>query len=160
MVDLIPARWKTGWARIPMVRTLVRRDEGSALIEMAVSLTALLTLLFCFMEICLAVYSVDLISELACEGSRYAMVRGAACPNTTSPTCEVTATEVNSYVSAITMPNLARGTITVATSYPDGNEAVGSRVRVKVTYLFPITMPFVPTSSSTMSTTSQMYIIQ
>ena len=136
------------------------REEASALIEMALSLTALFTLIFCFMEACLAVYSVDLISELACEGTRYAMVRGAACPNTTSPTCEVTASQVNSYVSAISLPNLARGTITIATTYPDGNEAVGSRVQVKVTYVFPISMPFVPKASSTMSTTSQMYIIQ
>ena len=77
-----------------------------------------------------------------------------------SPTCEVSASQVDSYVSAITLPNLARGTITVATAYPDGNEAVGSRVQVKVTYLFPITMPFVPKASSTMSTTSEAYIIQ
>jgi hypothetical protein len=155
MADSIPTAVKAGWARALLVR-----DEASAVIEMALSLPILCTLLFCFMELCLAVYSIDLISELACEGTRYAMVRGAACPNTTSPTCEVSATQVNNYVSGIALPNLAAGTITVNTTYPDGNEAVGSRVRVQVTYVFPISMPFVPKASHTFSTTSQMYIIQ
>jgi hypothetical protein len=112
------------------------------------------------MQICLAFYTHNLISELAREGTRYAMVRGASCPNSTSPTCEVTASEVNSYVSSIALPNLAGGTMTVATTYPNGNEAVGSTVQVKITYVFPIKMPFVPTPSYTMTSTSVMYILQ
>jgi Flp pilus assembly protein TadG len=135
-------------------------EEGSTLIEFALTFTALLTLLFCVMEICLVFYSYDMISDRAREGTRYAMVRGASCPNTTSPTCEVTASEVNSYVSALAVPNIGGGTITVATTYPDGNESVGSRVQVKVSYVFPIKMPFVPKNSINMSSTSVMYILQ
>jgi hypothetical protein len=50
--------------------------------------------------------------------------------------------------------------MSVATTYPNGNEAVGSTVQVKVTYVFPITMPFVPKNSITMTSTSVMYILQ
>jgi hypothetical protein len=116
--------------------------------------------LFCFVEVCLAVYSSDLISELACEGTRYAMLHGAACPTTASPTCEATASQVNAYVKAITLPNLGGGSISVDTSYPDGNEAVGSRVKVQVSYSFPITVPLVPKTALSLSTASTAYILQ
>ncbi len=136
------------------------REEGSTLIEFALTFSCLLTLIFCVMELCLVFYAYDMISDCAREGTRYAMVRGASCPNTTTPTCEVTAAQVNSYVSALKVPNLGNGTMTVTTSYPDGNEAVGSRVQVKVSYVFPIKMPFVPKNSLNMASTSVMYILQ
>jgi Flp pilus assembly protein TadG len=139
---------------------LIVRDEASGLIEFAVALPLLCTFLFCFMEACLIIYSQNLISELACEGTRYAMVHGAACPSTTNPTCEATATQVNSFVSSINIPNLAVGTITPTTTYPDGNEAVGSRVQVKISYTFPITMPFVPKTAFNLTAISTTYIMQ
>lgn len=143
-----------------LARALRREDSGSTLIEFALSATVLFSLVFCFMETCLAFYTHDLISELAREGTRYAMVRGATCPTAASPTCEVTASQVNAWVAAIKLPNLAGGKMTINTTYPNGNEAVGSTVSVQITYVFPITMPFVPQSSLTMSSTSQAYIVQ
>jgi Flp pilus assembly protein TadG len=138
----------------------VQGEEGSTLIEFALTFSVLLTVIFCVMELCLIFYSYDMISERAREGTRYAMVRGSSCPNTTTPTCEVTAAQVNTYVSGLKEPNLGGGTITVATTYPDGDEDVGSRVQVKVSYVFPIKMPFVPKNSINMSSTSVMYILQ
>ncbi|HXB63170.1 MAG TPA: TadE/TadG family type IV pilus assembly protein [Acidobacteriaceae bacterium] len=135
-------------------------EEGSTLIEFALTFTVLLTLIFCLMELCLVFYSYDMISDCAREGTRYAVLRGASCPTTASPTCEATASQVNSYVSSNAPPNLGAGTLTVATTYPDGNESVGSRVQVKVSYVFPIKMPFVPKASLNMSSTSVMYILQ
>jgi len=137
-----------------------RSEDGGSLIEMAVTLPLLFTLLFCFMELCLAFYSHDMISEAAREGSRYAIYHGATCPTSASPTCEATATQVNSYVTGLGWPNLAGGTMTVATTYPNGNENVGSLVQVKITYVFAIHMVFVPTNSLTMTSTSKAYIIQ
>jgi Flp pilus assembly protein TadG len=138
----------------------LRREQGGTALEMAVTLPVLLAMIFCFMEICLAFYSRDMISEAAREGTRYAMFHGASCPNSTNPTCEATAAQVNSYVTGLGWPNLAGGTMTVATTYPNGNEAVGSLVQVKMTYVFPITMAFVPKNSLTMSSTSEAYILQ
>jgi len=132
-------------------RDLARCERGSVLIEMAVTLPVLFTLLFCFMAMCLAFYSRDMISEAARDGTRYAMLHGASCPNSTTPTCEATATQVNSYVTGLGWPNLGGGTMTVATTYPSGNEAVGSLVQVKVTYVFAIKMAFVPANSLTMT---------
>jgi len=135
-------------------------EGGATLVEFAFSLPLLFTFLFCFMQLCVAFYSYQLISECAREGSRYAMVRGASCPNSTTPTCEVTAAAVNTYVSGLRYPNIGGGIITVSTTYPSGSEAVGSLVKVKVTYVLSITMPFVPKNSLTMASTSQAYIVQ
>jgi Flp pilus assembly protein TadG len=141
-------------------RCLSAGEQGSSLVEMAVALPTLFMFMFCFMEMCLAFYSFDMISEAAREGARYAMVHGAGCPNSTNPTCEATATQVNTYVSSLVWPNLAGGTITPNTTYPDGDEAVGHRVQVEVTYSFSVTMPFVPKKTISMTSTSQMKIIQ
>jgi Flp pilus assembly protein TadG len=141
-------------------RRLANDADGSASIEFALTSGVLFTLLFCFMEVCLVFYTYDLISEAAREGTRYAMYRGASCPNSTTPSCEVTASQVNTYVSGLAWPNLVGGTMTPATTYPSGNESVGSTVQVKVTYTFPIKMPFVPTRTITMASTSVMPILQ
>jgi len=135
-------------------------EDGNALVEFAVTLPLLMALIFCFMEMCLAYYTYDMISEAARDGTRYAMVHGAACPNTTTPTCEATAAQVNTFVSGLGWPDVAGGTMTVATTYPNGNESVGSTVQVKVTYVFPITMPFVPANSLTMTSKSLATIVQ
>jgi Flp pilus assembly protein TadG len=140
--------------------TKLAEEDGQSMVEAAVTLPVLFTLLFCFMEMCLAFYSHNMISELAREGTRYAMVRGASCLTTASASCQVTTSQVNSFVSGIGFPNLGGGTITPVASYPDGNAAIGSRVQVLVTYVFPITMPFVPTSSITMTSTSVATIVQ
>jgi len=142
-----------------LVARAAEREDGSALIEMAVTFPLLFTLLFCFMELCLAFYSRDMISEAAREGTRYAMFHGASCPNSSSPACEATATDVNSYVTGLGWPNLAGGAMTVDTTYPDGNESVGSLVQVRITYVFTIHMAFVPANSLTMTSTSEAYIV-
>jgi len=64
-------------------------EEGSTLVEFAVTLPTLFAFLFCFINICLLLYSYEMISQSAREGTRYAMVRGASCPTSTNPTCEV-----------------------------------------------------------------------
>lgn len=143
-------------------------ESGQSMIEMAVALPVLFALIFCFMELCMAVYSYDMISESAREGTRYAMVRGASCPTASSPTCEATAAQVNSYVEGLGWPNIAGGTMSVCTYYnnnacntnPSGSEAKGNPVKVSITYTFPITMPFVPNHAITMTSSSQMNIIQ
>lgn len=143
-------------------------EAGQSLIEMAVTLPVLFAFLFCFMELSLAFYSYNMISETAREGTRYAMIHGASCPTSANPTCKATAAQVDAYVLGIGWANVAGGTMTVCTYYnnnacntnPTGSEAVGNPVKVTVTYVFPITMPFVPKNSLTMTSSSQMTILQ
>jgi Flp pilus assembly protein TadG len=142
------------------LRKRLAEDDGQSMVEFAVTLPVLFTLIFCFMEMCLAFYTHNMISELAREGTRYAMVRGSSCLTSASSSCQATASQVNTFVSAVGFPNLGGGTITPVTTYPDGNAAIGSRVQISITYVFPITMPFVPTNSISMSSTSVATIIQ
>lgn len=141
-------------------RRCISQEEGGALIEMAVALPVLFTLIFCFIEMCLAFYSKDMISECAREGTRYAIYRGSSCPTSASPTCQVTAGQVNSFVTGLGWPNLAAGTMTVNTTFPSGNQNPGSMVKVVVSYTLPISVPFTPTNTLSFSSTSQMRILQ
>jgi len=127
-------------------------------------------LIFCFMELCLVFYTRNVIAELAREGAHYASVHGASCPTTANPTCEATYTQVNTFVSGIKLPNLGGGVINVSTGYASagssnftntGCESVGCSVRVTVSYVFPIAMPFVPKANPNITmTSSSVAVIQ
>jgi Flp pilus assembly protein TadG len=140
-------------------------EDGQALIETAASLPVLFVFLFCFMELCMAFYSYDTISESAREGTRYAMLLSSTCTNSSGASCTATAAQINTYVYGLGWPNLAGGTMTVSTTYKTPGGGVGTNivnnfVVVQITYVFPITMPFVPKNSITLKSTSQMPIIQ
>jgi len=141
-------------------RNSAESQEGSALVEIALTLPVLLTFFFGLIEVCLAFYTHQVLSESAREGTRYAMVHGSTCTTGSGNSCTVSAATVNSYVSGLNWPNFGGGTMAVNTTYPDGNESRGSRVQVNVSYGFRFRVPFIPPSTLTMSSTSVMYIIQ
>jgi Flp pilus assembly protein TadG len=135
-------------------------EEGSALVEFALTLPVLITIFFGLIDVSLAFYTHQVLSESAREGTRYAMVHGSSCTTGSGNSCTVTAGTVNSYVSGLAWPNIGGGTMTVSTTFPDGNQSPGSRVQVTTTYGFPFRVPFIPTSTLTMSSKSVMYIVQ
>jgi Flp pilus assembly protein TadG len=135
-------------------------ESGQALVEAALAIPIVAAFMFSMIELCLVFYSYCLTSELAREGSRYAIVHGATCLTASNASCTASSTGVNTFVSQLGWPNLGSGTITPSTSYPDGNENPGNRAQVQVTYSFPVTLPFVPKETLTMSSKSVMYIIQ
>jgi hypothetical protein len=141
------------------------------MLEVAFSLTLLCLLIFCVMEVCVLFYTHHVIAELAREGTHYAAVHGASCPTTANPTCEATSAQVDTYVSGIKLPNLGGGTMSVTTTYastPSGTytttgcESVGCSVKVTVSYVFPVEMPFVPKGNKDidMSASSVATILQ
>jgi Flp pilus assembly protein TadG len=134
-------------------------EDGQALVEFALIFSVLMGFVFCYMELCMVLYSYDMISESAREGTRYAIVHGSACLTSANASCTATAANVNAYVSGLGWVSPG-GTMSVATTYPDGNENLGSRVQVTAKYTFPITLPWVPSESISMQSSSQMYIIQ
>lgn len=137
-----------------------RDQNGQALVECALTFTVLMSFFLAFMEICLIFYSYCMISESAREGTRYASVHGSTCVTAAQSSCTASASSINTYVSTISWPNLGGGTLTPATTFPDGNEAPGSRVQISVSYLFPITVPFLPVQAVSMASTSESYILQ
>jgi Flp pilus assembly protein TadG len=141
-------------------RWLHSDEEGSSLVEFALSVPVLLTFFFGLIQVCIATYTRSALSECAREGTRYAMVHGSTCETPSNTSCTVTASAMNTYVSSSTWPNVGGGTMTVSTTYPDGNENPGSRVQITVTYASPFRVPMIPASTLTMSSTSVMYIVQ
>jgi Flp pilus assembly protein TadG len=139
---------------------IARGEEGSSLVEMALSYSVLFILLFCIMETCLAFYSQHMISEAARGGARYAMVHGSSCTTSTGASCTLTSAQINAFVTGLVWPNIAGGTMSANTTYPNGNENVGSEVQVQVTYTFKVTMPFVPKDTITLTSTSKVPILR
>lgn len=159
-------------------RPPIIREEGSAIIEMAVSLPALLLVIVGMMKICLAVYTYHYTSEAAREGARYAIVRGwgASSPAGTACVayesgCFASSDNISSYVKALGYPALTPANVTVTTTWagfptgvvctPNLNcQNVGNLVTVNVQYAFSLSIPFLPTKTLNMTSTSSGILSQ
>jgi Flp pilus assembly protein TadG len=141
-------------------RRTVLRENGQSLVEFALTFSILMTFVFALIELCLAFYTKGMISESAREGTRYAIVRGSTCLNSSQVSCTTSVASIRSYVLGLGLPNLAGGSMTVTPSFPDINQNPGSRVKVDITYSFPIKLPLVPQHSLSLESYSVMYIIQ
>jgi Flp pilus assembly protein TadG len=148
----------------------VRNERGSSTVEFALSVTVLLTLVFGVLIMCLALYSYHFVAEAAREGARYAMVRGSSCTTYSGFTsaCPVTSAQVQTYVRSLGFPGISSSKMTVTTTWPTTGSACtpstspcnnpGNLVRVNASYQFFLSIPFVPTRTLTMTSTSQMVI--
>jgi Flp pilus assembly protein TadG len=148
-----------------------RSEHGAALVEFALSVTALFTFLFGVMVMATALYSYHFVSEAAREGARYAIVRGSGCTTYSGFTsnCPIsTAAPIQSYVRSLGFPGIDTNNLTVAaawSAYPSGTctpsaacNNPGNQVQVTVSYQLPVKIPFVPARTLTMTSTSQMVI--
>lgn len=148
----------------------VRADAGATMVEFAISSIILFTLVFGVMAICLALYSYNVTAEVAREATRYAIVRGSACSSSTFSDCNVTSAQIQSYVQNIGFPGINPQSLTATATWPTTGvnctpsvtpcNNPGNLVNVTVNYTFPLVIPFVPSTTLTMSNTSQMVISQ
>jgi len=145
-----------------------RGERGSSLVEMAISIAFLLTLVGGAFEICFAFYTYHTISDIAREATRYAMVRGSSCSGSTG--CPATQASILSYVQA-SFPgviNTSSTFMTLTATWPDSGSVCtpnsspcnnpGNHVKVTITYKFPLTIPFITATTITMSSSSEMVI--
>jgi Flp pilus assembly protein TadG len=130
------------------------------MIEFSLSFSALMIFVFAIMEMCMLFYSYGMISESAREATRYAIVRGSTCLTSSSTSCTATATTISNYAKGLGLPNIGGGTLNVTTTFPDGNQAPGSRVKVDIQYSVSIKLPFIPRNSIPLDSSSEMYILQ
>jgi Flp pilus assembly protein TadG len=157
------------------------KDQGSALVEYALVLLVLMTFLCGIMEFSRFLYTYHFVSEVAREGTRYAVVRGSTysgtlCGSTSTFACDATAANVQTYVQGLTPPGITSGSVAVSTTWPgtaptgatgtctttSGNNSPGCLVQVVVTYPYRFMFPFLPKGSSTwnVASTSVMVIAQ
>lgn len=111
----------------------LRNERGSTLVESALSIAILLTLVVGIMEASLAVYSYHFISNAAREGVRYAIVRGGtwsqspwnggACSSYTDAGCVASQQNIEDYVKSLAFPGINPANLTVT---PNSYTAYGT----------------------------------
>lgn len=140
--------------------SLLHSEKAQSIVEMAIAFNVLLGFVFVLIELCLLLYSLGMISESAREATRYAIVHGATCTTSGNASCTASAATVQSFISNLGWPNPGGGTLTPTVTFPDGNQSPGSRVLVSISYSFPVHIPLVARTSLTLTTSSEMYILQ
>lgn len=160
-----------------MRRFGLRSEEGSVLVETAVSCTLLIAVVLGCMETCLALYTYHYTAQAARMATRYAMVRGStSCSSTPNlANCNATTSEITSYVQGLGFPGIQSSNVQVATTWCASNgttpaswatcsssasNAPGNLVKVVVSYPHTFAIPFTSSLALNVSSTSQAVISQ
>ncbi len=130
------------------LRTLVRNEQGSELIELGLVGLLLFTLVFGIMEFGRAIWIYDTVAHLAREGARYAIVRGAESGQAAS------AADVDAHLQSLAAGMMG---LAVTTTWTPDNEP-GSVVQVRVDRPFDPIVPLVGLGPITLSSTSRLVI--
>jgi Flp pilus assembly protein TadG len=153
----------------PAIRS--RGQKGNTLTEFALILPFLFAGIFGVIEFGRALYTYHFVSDAAREASRWASVRGKSCTAYGSA-CPAKSTDVEDYVVSIAPPGIdtrpVKLLVNTAWVAPPGNgnscakfpNNLGCSVQVMVTYNFNFILPFLPTSTYAMKSTSEMVISQ
>jgi Flp pilus assembly protein TadG len=166
----------------PLARRLasLKQVGGSTLVEYALVITILMTMLLGIADFSRALYAYHFVSNTAREAARYAAVRGITCTNDNSCTAAnsasgtagaTTQADIQAFVQNVPLGiNAANVTATISWP-PQANSpaictnplgpqinAPGCTVQVQVSYVFNFAFPFVSSTALTMNSTSQMII--
>jgi len=143
-------------------RTKTRRMAGQALLEFAMVLLLVLTLIFGTMEIGLIVLSYNTVADAARAGLRYATVHGSFRTGSgvdgpsgpsNNPTNVVSAVQGVLTAAGLptatgtTCPPAVAGTATILVTYPGGQNTIGQTVTVQACYGYTPVSAFLPLPS-------------
>jgi Flp pilus assembly protein TadG len=148
-----------GAIRLAAIRLRLKADEGTSLVEFALSCSVLFMSLFGVFALCGALYSYVFVAEAAREATRYAIVRGSSCTGFSD--CSIDQTMLTAYVQKMSFPGMSKTNLSASASWPNGNGR-GQPVYVTVSYSLPLAIPFWPNSGRVLriSSTSSMAISQ
>src|SRR5258707_15617528 len=155
---------------------LTRRNShcsrGNALTEFALILPLVLTCIFGVIEFGRALYTYHFVSNAAQEATRWASVRGKKCTAYAQACPANLPDDVQDFVASIAPAGIDKSPskLVVAADFvvPPGKtnpcntvrNNPGCAVQVQVTYNFKFVLPFLPTSTYPMKSTSEMIISQ
>ena len=135
-----------------------RTDAGQALVEFSLTIVIFMILVLGVFDVGRVVWNYNTLASAAREGTRYAIVHGSASSAPSGPAANDASVQaaVAKYASGLNSGNL-----TTTSTWLDGSNAPGTRVKVTATYRFNSIFssllgigPFTMTSSSTMSITN------
>jgi Flp pilus assembly protein TadG len=128
--------------------------DGQTLMEFAVVATIFLVLMFAIMQMALIVYNYNTVCAAAREAVRYAIVHSPASGNPAT-TAQIQQVAINNAVGL----NAAQLNVTV--SWPaDAELPLQEDAQVKVSYQYPLNIPFLAPATMTLASTSQMLVSQ
>jgi Flp pilus assembly protein TadG len=166
-------KFQTGRA-VANLRRLLRLyggESGTTIVEFAVSTSVLFMLAFGIIQTCLAMYAYEYVSDAAASAARYAAVRGGSC--TGLSTCGASSAQIQTYVQSIAYPGIRASSLgatatwlsassaqpTTWTACGNQCDATGNAVNVRVTYTIPLYLPYWRSTSISVSSASQMVIV-
>jgi Flp pilus assembly protein TadG len=147
------------------IRTVRQRngEAGNALVEFALSMVVILTMLFGIIDVGRALFAYDWVSNAARLGTRFAVVRGATCTQL-SGGCPAIQSDVINYING-NAAGINTSEVTIHTHCIVGETsfgllpcAPGTSVYVQVQYSFQFITPLVPFHSWLMTSSSQMVV--
>jgi Flp pilus assembly protein TadG len=162
----------------------IGKEDGATMVEMAISFSVLLAMLFLIIQVSFVLYDYNAVSEAAREASRYAAVRGAqSClVLSTFPDCNLSKASsgnpLQTYIQGLGYPMSSQMNVTASwyspsvdnngsTTWPTANVCTtvqdtnqnycnqrGNQVTVVVTLSVPVKVPFVTSSLSIINLSS------
>jgi Flp pilus assembly protein TadG len=155
-------------------------ESGQSLVEFALTASLVLMAMFGIIDCSRALYAYHFVSYAARDATRYAMVRGSTwgsstCGSTAIFQCKASSANIQSFVQSITPLGIDSGTpLTVTTTWPGtgpsgaagscgttaGNNSPGCMVAVKVSYSFNYVLPYLPSTTLALTSTSKVVIAQ
>lgn len=136
-----------------------RHERGTNLVEFALVLFIFLSLLLIIVAFGQALSAYHFVDNASREATRFAIVRGSTCTRL-SGGCPADSSDIQNYVEKIgagTGINIKN--LHVNTTWNPNNDP-GSTVQVRVSYDDSLFFGFLPTTTITLSSTSQMVISQ
>jgi Flp pilus assembly protein TadG len=133
-----------------MSRIRSRPLRGSAIVENALVLLVLLTLILGMLDLARGFVALQTLSHATGEGARWASVRGST---SASP---ATSTSVANYVKGLS-ETLDKTKLTITTTWTPNNQP-GGIVQVQAQYNFTPATPFIPSGVIAMTRSSRLEI--
>ncbi len=115
----------------PSTHSRWRRQRGQSLLETALMIVVIVTVVFWVFELGWVMYTYSVVADAVNEGVRYAIVHSGGDPAGTQAKVKTFAATSLHDISAIS-PSV---------SFPDGSSVPPNRVRVTVTYTY---IPYLP----------------
>lgn len=150
------------------MRSPAKSERGASLPETAIVLTVLLAVIFGIIEFGRVMYTYAFVAQLARQGARWAIVRGAQC--SALDHCNASSSDIQNYVQSLNYGVAKSSNIAVTATWlqcPPGSSGnqPGCVVSVNVRYPFSFMLPYMPKSGNsfmqiTMNSTSEMVISQ
>ncbi len=122
---------RAGNAKARVLRAGHAARRGASVVEGAIVLPLVIILLVGMVDLAIAVYASNTTAEAARVGTRYAIAHGAKSKTPLGPAANNATVENKVRSSA---PGMVASNVTVTSTWLDGNNNPGSRVKVTVNY--------------------------